>query len=368
MNTFYLIVPPHFEDLSLRELAEKWAIHFPEKTYQVLSKELGGILIQTELALGCYLNKILKIPTRILLRWQEIKCRDFPTVYQKASKLNWYEITGHPEIEFKITTHECRLMHTGRLEETLLKAYQDYQKKFPLKKTWEKEAWNKPSVFIRGQNDVFTISLDLSGEALYKRDRPLVKHQATMRENFAAGLFYFSLPYLAEKESLNIADPMCGSGTLLWEACEFYRLTNRKYAYEHSPLNKTVQQTARPRLETSRIKKLTGRDLNADLIKDLPGAWKILETPQVWEVEDVASPLVHTDIDLVLCNPPYDERLTMGMTYQTLMKSLQNKYPNALIGVLMSAQKRNAEKLKINPKAKLSFSNSGIDVDFYLIK
>lgn len=367
MNIFYLIIPPHFEDLAERELAEKWAIHFPEKTYQVLSKELGGILIQTELALGCYLNRLLKIPTRILLRWQEIKCRDFPTIYQKALKLNWYEVVGHPEIDFKVTTHECRLMHTGRIEETFTKAYKDYQRAFPLKKTWVKEGWEKPAVYIRGQNDVFTISLDLSGDALYKRERPLVKHQATMRENFAAGLFYFSLPFLSEKESIVVADPMCGSGTFLWEACEFYRFTKRKYAYEHSPINKTVQQMARPRSEDIKIKKIIGRDINAGLIKELPSAWKTQDAPQVWEVEDVATSLVHTDVDLVLCNPPYDERLTMGMTYQVLLKNLQNKYPNALIGVLMSTQKKNSEKLKINPKAKLSFSNSGIDVDFYLV-
>jgi putative N6-adenine-specific DNA methylase len=367
MNTFYLITPPHFEDLALKELTEKWEIHFPEKSYQVLEKELGGILIKTELAIGCYLNQILKIPTRIILRWQEIKCRDFPTVYQKALKLNWYEITGHPEVEFKITVHECRLMHTGRFEETLLSAYKEYQKRFPLKKTWEKEKWEKPTIYIRGQSDVFTISLDLSGEALYKRERPLVKHQATMRENFAAGLFYFTLPFLSQKDSIVMADPMCGSGTLLWEAAEFYRLTKRRYAYEHSPLHKNVLQMAKPRTESTKIKKIVGRDLNENLIKELPDAWKVQTIPQVWEHEDVSSSTAHTDIDLVLCNPPYDERLTMGLTYQTLIKSLQNKYPNALIGVLMSSQKKNSEKLKINPKAKLSFSNSGIDVDFYLI-
>lgn len=367
MNTFYLIIPPHFEDLALAELAEKWGLHFPEKSYQVLEKELGGILIQTELALGCYLNQILKIPTRILLRWQEIKCRDFPTVYQKALKLNWYEITGHPEVEFKITTHECRLMHTGRLEETLLKAYSEYQKKFPLKKTWEKEKWEKPSIFIRGYKDVFTISLDLSGEALYKRNRPLVKHQATMRENFAAGLFYFALNYLPKKDQLIVADPMCGSGTLLWEASEFYRFTKRTYAYEHSPLLKTVQQMSKPRFTKTLVSKVEGRDLNEQLIKELPVEWKVLDIPQVWEVEDASSSHTHPEVNLVLCNPPYDERLTMGMTYQNLIKNLQLKYPKALIGVLMSSQKKNSEKLKINPKAKLAFSNSGIDVDFYLI-
>ncbi len=366
MNTFYLIVPPHFEELALAELEEKWAIHFPEKTYQVLEKVLGGILIQTELALGCYLNKILKIPTRILLRWQEIKCRDFPTIYQKVLKLNWYEITGHPEIDFKITVHECRLMHTGRIEETFVKAYKDYQKKFPLKKTWEKEGWSTPTVFIRGQQDIFTISLDLSGEALYKRERPLVKHQATLRENFAAGLFYFALKHLDKKDNLFVADPMCGSGTFLWESSNFYRFSKRTYAYEHSPLYKIVQQSAKPRIESTLTSKIVGRDQNSTLIENLKTEWVDLDIPQLWETEDASSPESHPDIDLVLCNPPYDERIKLSMTYSELVVHLKRKYPNALIGVLMSVMKKNHEKAKLNPKTKLSFSNSGIDVEFYL--
>ena len=366
MNNFYLIIPPHFEELALAELKEKWAIHFPEKTYTVVSQELGGILITTELALGCYLNRILKIPTRILLRWQEVKCRDFPTVYQKFLKLNWYEITGHPEVEFRITTHECRLMHTGRLEETIHKAYKDFQKMFPLRKTWEKENWTKPTIFIRGQNDVFTVSLDLSGEALYKRERPLVKHQATLRENFAAGLFYFALQNMSEKDNIVLCDPMCGSGTFLWEGSEFYKMTKRAYAFELSPLFKTVQQTAKPKTEKTIISKIIGRDLNPDLIEQLPLEWKKQTISQKWEVEDVKKPDTHTDVDLVLCNPPYDERLTMGMTYQDLITALKKKYPNARIGVLMSAMKKKNEKLKATASFKMEFSNSGIDVEFYL--
>lgn len=159
---------------------------------------------------------------------------------------------------------------------------------------------------------------------------------------------------------------MCGSGTLLWEACEFYRFTKRTYAYEHSPLLKTVQQMGKPRFTKTLVSKIEGRDLNEQLIKELPSEWKVLDIPQVWEVEDASSSHIHPDVNLVLCNPPYDERLTMGMTYQNLIKNLQLKYPKALIGVLMSSQKKNSEKLKINPKAKLAFSNSGIDVDFYL--
>ncbi len=366
MNTFYLIIPPQFEDLALKELEEKWQLHFPEKSYQVLSKELGGILIQTELALGCYLNKILKIPTRILLRWQEIKCRDFPTVFQKASKLNWYEITGHPEVEFKISAHECRLMHTGRLEETLMSAYKDFQKKFPLKKTWEKENWEKPTIYIRGHQDVFTISLDLSGEALYKRSRPMVKHQATMRENFAAGLFYFSLNFLSKKENIVVADPMCGSGTLLWESMEFYKFTNRQYAYEHGPLNKSVQQTAKPRTENNLIAEVQGRDLNSEIINELAKTWPNTGAKKIWETEDAKSVDVHSEVNLVLCNPPYDERLQLGMSYSELVSHLKRKYPNAVVGVLMSVQKRGNDKFKFPTLGKHSFSNSGIDVDFYL--
>src|SRR5476649_78891 len=62
----------------------------------------------------------------------------------------------------------------------------------------------------------FTIYLDTSGEALFKRGWRLETGDAPLRENLAAGL----LRVAGWKPGMVLFDPMCGSGTILAEAAQ----------------------------------------------------------------------------------------------------------------------------------------------------
>lgn len=69
-------------------------------------------------------------------------------------------------------------------------------------------------VVIRGFKNNFEVSLDTSGEALFKRGYRVATGDAPIKEHVAAGLLK-----LAEWDgSTAIVDPMCGSGTILIEA------------------------------------------------------------------------------------------------------------------------------------------------------
>jgi putative N6-adenine-specific DNA methylase len=62
----------------------------------------------------------------------------------------------------------------------------------------------------------FTIYLDTSGEALFKRGWREETGDAPLRENLAAGL----LRVAGWKPGMPLFDPMCGSGTILIEAAQ----------------------------------------------------------------------------------------------------------------------------------------------------
>ncbi len=62
----------------------------------------------------------------------------------------------------------------------------------------------------------FTLYLDTSGEALFKRGWRLETGDAPLRENLAAGL----LRVAGWKPGTILLDPMCGSGTILIEAAQ----------------------------------------------------------------------------------------------------------------------------------------------------
>ncbi|MCB0351607.1 MAG: hypothetical protein KDD38_10515, partial [Bdellovibrionales bacterium] len=76
---FFLIVPPGLEELAKQELLDK------APGLNVLRAEKGGIEIEAPFELGLTLNLVLKIPSGVLLRIAEFKCRDLPKLYNKVS-------------------------------------------------------------------------------------------------------------------------------------------------------------------------------------------------------------------------------------------------------------------------------------------
>ena len=86
-------------------------------------------------------------------------------------------------------------------------------------------------------NDVVSIMIDTSGEGLHKRGYRPLTHEAPIRETLASGMITLARyrPYGAEA----LADPFCGSGTILIEAammaCNIAPGKNRHFSYESLP-------------------------------------------------------------------------------------------------------------------------------------
>lgn len=71
---------------------EAGKLEFEEKCKQLefsyeLSELVDGLQVSMTLEQGCLLNYYLKVPTKILLRIAEFKCRDLPKLFNKLKKL-----------------------------------------------------------------------------------------------------------------------------------------------------------------------------------------------------------------------------------------------------------------------------------------
>jgi 23S rRNA (guanine2445-N2)-methyltransferase len=75
-----------------------------------------------------------------------------------------------------------------------------------------------PDIRVHGFLDAkkFTLYLDTSGEALFKRGLRKIAGEAPLRENLAAGI----LRLTSWQPGIPLLDPMCGSGTFLLEATQ----------------------------------------------------------------------------------------------------------------------------------------------------
>ena len=185
---FFLVVSPGFEDLAQFELS-RW---LPEEKAVICH---GGLQLQINLHTGLELNRVLKIPTRILLRLTDFGCRDFPRLFKKISSFSWEEsVPIGSQIDFEVSTHGSRLKIKRRIDETCRDGYKSYLKKQGLATSAVRSEPNaelpKSTVFIRIFDNVCTVSLDTSGELLHKRGLRKNNSEAPLRETIAAGLLY----------------------------------------------------------------------------------------------------------------------------------------------------------------------------------
>src|SRR5581483_9022790 len=89
--------------------------------------------------------------------------------------------------------------------------------------------------FARGLEDVWTLSVDSSGELLHRRGWRMENAQAPLRETLAAAI----LRLCEWDPATPLVDPMCGAGTFPVEACALaMRLApglERSFAFERWP-------------------------------------------------------------------------------------------------------------------------------------
>jgi len=358
MNKFFVICPLNFEHLAQDELIEKWPLHFSTDIPQIQEVQ-GGLELECTLEEGLYLNQILKIPSKILLRIKEQKCRDFPKLFNTISKIKWKTYLKRSEVTWHLTSRESRLINTKKMESACHDGLMEFFKKNPLSKklTVNPDKYVIQSIFIRVDNDDLTISIDTSGELLHKRAlKDTFRGHAPLRENLASALLYFTLK--SEKESFNLIDPMCGSGTFLKEALSFYSVnTQRTFAYQG--WNKlTPLASVENKLN---INKLFGFDNDKDVIEKI-------QHDKIKFIQQDAFKAVSLKLDgqiIIICNPPYGKRVKLDKArkvyFKDLIKSIKSNYNPTILGIIIPSD------IQVDGyKKKIRFFNNGIWVNFFI--
>ena len=310
----FLIIPPGLEDLAFEELMSKCPV-------SEVTRFKGGMELTGDEDWIVKAHTLLKIPTRLLLRVTEFKVRDFPKLHQKFTSFKWNTVLSHPNPEFEITCSKSRLMHTGRIEETIKKALSEALIKQPLNRDWEKKNYPPQTFYIRIVDDLLPLSLDLTGEPLYKRGFQIIKGEAPIRENLAAAFLMEIFQGL--EEEVTLVDPMCGSATFLTEALNFNNpLHFRKFAFETAPFFKG-KMVKLPLVTTKLpIKKVVGFDLNEMLLTKVKQ-----ETDLDLRVQDsVRTPIILDDEVVMICNPPYGERIKIEGKRGSFLKDAWIKF------------------------------------------
>ena len=163
--------------------------------------------------------------------------------------------------------------------------------------------------------DICTIYLDTSGVGLHKRGYRRNSNAAPIKETLAAGIIDLAR---VRPDSI-VCDPFCGSGTLLIEAAlKALRIApgiNRRFAAEKwQSLDSAIWREERTRAidNVDRSAKFQGIGFDIDdsaVALTLDNAHKAgIKSRMKIEQADI-SKFVQPENSIVICNPPYGERL-----------------------------------------------------------
>lgn len=369
---FFAVVQPGFEDVAadeLREIGVADGMRIVE----------GGIEFTGRLD-ACYrLNVCSRTATRVMMRIAEFKASNFVKLRTHACGIPWeLHIKNGRSIVFSITCHHSRLYHTGRIEEELRGAISERLALYGLVPVFPDAAGGgdiPQTVFIRFDNDRCHVSLDTSGEPLYRRGYKTHGVEAPLRETLAALILRAAH---AERYGM-IIDPMCGSGTFAIEAAMMMRRSlpglHRDFAFMQWP-------SFRPAAFQYLVRSLSGGDA---VSAPLPGTVvcsdiddsalaAARENARQAGVQDAVLPekrdflrekiVIPPDVKaLIALNPPYGRRLSSGDTgalYRRIGETIRG-YAGCGYAIIVPAL--DLEKtMSLSYDRKILFMNGGIRV------
>ncbi|MDX1970806.1 MAG: class I SAM-dependent RNA methyltransferase [Planctomycetaceae bacterium] len=271
--------------------------------------------IGDELAI-CRTNLWLRSADRVLLRVGTFPAPDFDQLFDKTMDLPW--TTWLPvDAKFPVEGKSVRsvLHHPPSIQRAVKKAIVESLKK-SYQRHWFQESGVEYPIEISILRDLATLTIDTSGDGLHKRGYRRLGGIAPLRETTAAGLVLLSYwnpdrPFI---------DPFCGSGTIAIEAALIGR--NRAPGIGRSFLSEQWPQIPRECWKQAREEakdKLRGKPAFPLMASDIdPQAIKLAEQHarsasvlgdiHFREMDVLELKAIH-DYGVIICNPPYGERL-----------------------------------------------------------
>ena len=231
---YFAVTAPGFETLCLNELQSL----VPDNL--AASADTGGVAFKGRLQ-ECYLaNLNVRTANRILMRIETVDATSFSQLQKKLSDISWeLFLKADQVLQTHVTTRRCKLHHSGAISERILKSLATRKKNTEFMVPDEKSSNVPQNIYVRGIDDRFTVSIDSSGDNLYKRGLKQHTGTAPLRETLATASLL--LAGYSGKEPL--LDPMCGAGTYSLEAALIAKKIPpgwfRKFAFMQWPAYRT---------------------------------------------------------------------------------------------------------------------------------
>lgn len=160
------------------------------------------------------LNLRLRTAERVLLLIDSFKAETFEELFDKVFEIRWWDyISESDNFIIQGRSRKSKLFSISDCQRITEKAIIE-KLKMKYKVAWFEKSGPRVKVEVSLLNDIAEITMDTSGDGLHKRGYREVNYKAPLSETIAASLVKLSF---WNKDRV-LADPFCGSGTILIEA------------------------------------------------------------------------------------------------------------------------------------------------------
>lgn len=288
---------------------------------------LAGVAFQGDLETAYRACLWSRTANRILLVLSSFEVKTQEDLYNGIQKIDWFEHIN-PEDSFAVSfsaknSEAINNTHFGALKvkDAIVDQMRD---KFKIRPSINTEQPNiRINVYLNGETA--QLSLDLSGESLHRRGYRDVNIKAPMKENLAAAMLLRSgWPQIAKQQG-SLIDPMCGSGTLLLEGAmiaadyapgllrDYFGFTGWKKHDAECWKKLRTEAEQRKKIGMEKLPVIVGFDQNRQTVNTAlahianAGLQHKIHVERR-DIED-AEPAESWKPGLLICNPPYGERL-----------------------------------------------------------
>lgn len=360
-KTFYGL-----EDVLVQELKQLGASQIVKKNRAVEFLGDLGFLYKA--------NYSLRTALKILVPIHHFKAKNETIFEKEINKIPWENYFFNSQsFAIDATVYSDYFKHSQYIMLKMKDGIVDrFRKKFG--KRPDIERFNPDIKFqLHISNQEVTISLDSSGDPLFKRGYRKSHFEAPINEVLAAGL----LNLAGWDGKGNFLDPMCGSGTLLVEAAMIAlnmppQLHRKQFGFMNwknfdLELFNKIKDT-----RINRIKDFSGKIVGYDISdKALDSAKNNIEAADLSEFIELKNQDFFTSKKelfplLVVFNPPYDERLsiTTDHFYKNIGDTLKNNYKNTLAWFITSDLEA-YKKIGLRPSRKIKIYNGKLECRFF---
>jgi putative N6-adenine-specific DNA methylase len=318
-------------------------------------------------------NLNLRTALKILVPIYTFTARNEDQLYKEVYKFDW--------------SHYLNNDQTFAIDNTIFSDFFNHSKYVALKTKdaivdqFRDKTGIRPSVDIKNPDiqfdlhayqDQFTVSLDSSGHTLNRRGYREPGHQAPMNEVLAAGL----LKLAGWNKTIPLVDPMCGSGTILFEAAligmniapQMYRseFGFKNWSTYDSILWNRVLAEARSNIRKAPLN-ITGGDIDYSAVRLVEATIKKLKMNDSISVRRIPfeKNFPKTPTGMIVCNPPYGERIgeNVNELYKLIGDTLKNHY-TGFDAWMISSNMEAFKHVKLRASKKIVLFNGPLECKF----